>query len=566
MGSVVKGKEVSRKRRWRPCFVLAVSRPNPGDAPTGWATALTMMQSCRKIHMVQFRVDWQNLESTLGVYNGSDWAKIDQYLSDINFSEDNGGQRVASIIINIKRFDSANEADPVYDIVPAYMKDNPTSGTYNGGQNEYPDQTGFESGRVLCFDNVNVQARVTALANEFGRRYANDPRVHMIGFPEPSYGAIPSRTVNETTHFGGVLAGLNALRAAMPYTQVRCVFNYPRDIMKDWVPLAVASGITLGGSNTLQDENGLGINTSPNIGEYQHLQAHHLAVGVCMEFQKPDFEFSNHPNRIDPATTWGALAVADNGGSVQLQGTGLHGLASGETANTTAADPAAAIQVTTATNNWPAAYYDIVSVNSTLNMTVTNRSALTAATTASIALTTMTVTAVPVGSRIFLGATISAANTGTNDVTPATITAQLTGTGGSTGTYTVSVSQSVTSRTITTSLAAGALTHARAVASGLGDPSAGLSIAPAGGYPLGSGFTYDNGNTYTGYVPTKKQIIDFAVTDLFINYAIITYNTDINTRSGRSNNDDWVSYLNSMVGNNTISGGLITTRPTNLDV
>ena len=561
MGYIVKGKEVSRKRRWKPCFCLAVSRPNPGDTPTGWTTALTMMQSCRKIHMVQFRVDWQNLESTLGIYDGSDWGKIDQYLSDINFSEANGGQRVASILINIKRFDSANEADPVYDIVPAYMKDDPLTGTYNGGQNEYPDQTGFESGRVLCFDNVNVRARFTALANEFGRRYANNPQVHMTGFPEPSYGAVPSRTVNETTHFEGVLAGLNALRDAMPFTQVRCVFNYPRDIMADWIPLAVADGITLGGSNTLQDENGLGINTAPNIGEYQHIQAHDGTIGICMEFQKPDFEFSNHPNRIDPATTWGALTVANNGGSVQLQGTGVHGLANGEVVNTTAADPPAAIQVTTATNNWPAAYYDIVSVDSTLNMTVTNRSALTAAVTASITAFTMTVTSVPAGSRIFLGATIS----GTG-VTAATITAFVTGAGG-TGTYTISVSQTVASRTITTSLAAASLTHARAVASGLGDPSAGLSIAPAGGYPLGSGFTYDpNGNTYTGYVPSKKQIIDFAVTDLFINYAMITYNTDINTRSGRNNNDDWVAYLNSMVGNNTISGGLITARPANLDV
>jgi len=68
--------------------------------------------------------------------------------------------------------------------------------------------------------------------------------------------------------------------------------------------------------------------------------------------------------------------------------------------------------------------------------------------TASITLTTMTVTAVASGT-ILIGHTIS----GTGVTAGTTITAQLTGTTGSTGTYTVSASQTVSSTIITSSFA-----------------------------------------------------------------------------------------------------------------
>ena len=67
--------------------------------------------------------------------------------------------------------------------------------------------------------------------------------------------------------------------------------------------------------------------------------------------------------------------------------------------------------------------------------------------TASVALTTMTVTAITSGT-LLIGQTISGSG-----VTTATITAQLTGTTGSTGTYTVSASQTVSSTTISSSFA-----------------------------------------------------------------------------------------------------------------
>jgi hypothetical protein len=67
--------------------------------------------------------------------------------------------------------------------------------------------------------------------------------------------------------------------------------------------------------------------------------------------------------------------------------------------------------------------------------------------TASVTLTTMTVSAITSGA-ILIGHTISGSG-----VSSATVTAQLTGTTGSTGTYTVSVSQTVTSGTISSSFA-----------------------------------------------------------------------------------------------------------------
>jgi hypothetical protein len=67
--------------------------------------------------------------------------------------------------------------------------------------------------------------------------------------------------------------------------------------------------------------------------------------------------------------------------------------------------------------------------------------------TGSVLLTTMTVTAITSGT-LLIGQTISGSG-----VTSATITAQLTGTTGSTGTYTVSVSQTVASTTISSSFA-----------------------------------------------------------------------------------------------------------------
>lgn len=306
------------------------------------------------------------------------------------------------------------------------------------------------------------------------------------------------------------------------------------------------------------------INAAPGIGEFQHLKINDGELGQLVELQRPEMRYSNLSIIKEPASTWvGTISVADNGGNFQWQSTGAHGMTAGETVNTS--DAGAAIRLLAAVNNNPSGYYDILSVDSDNNLTVTNRSALTCAATASIAGTTMTVSAVPAGKRIFLGATISGSG-----VTAATITAFGTGAGG-TGTYTVSVSQTVASTTITTSLAARSLTYARAVASGLGSPAAQVSLAPAGGYPygtdpLGNVFSYDPGITgdSMGYVPSKKHLIDFCVTELKCRYIMITYDTEVNTRSGLPNDEDFVRYLNSMEGKHTFGGGLVLTRPSNV--
>jgi len=498
---ILKGRSPGNRVRFRPGFGLAVARGTETGDPTSWSTILTTLKTCKKLRIVQVRIGWSQLESTLGTYGtGGDWAKLEQWLDDLNFSMADGGPRDISIFINTKLFHQ------LWNIVPAYMLDDPTTGTYNGGQNDYPTQPGFVAGRVLCFDNANVVTRFTALANEIGRRYRDNPRVHIIGFPESSYGATPSRAVDEHVHFDGVLTSLSSLKAAMPTTLIRTVFNYPRDIMDTWVTEMVDAGIHLGGGpNSAQDEDGLSINSNPNIGEFQHLKTHDGVLGKLMEIQRPEMQYSNLPNRKRPASTWGTLTLADNGGFLQLQGSGAHGMTAGDHVDTFDAEPDAGIEIENAVGNFPAGYLDIKSVDSANNLTVINRSAWSGPT-----------------------------------------------------------------------LAAGALRFSHVASRSLTSPAAQVALAPAGGYPYGTAdggsgnpsvsFTYDPGisGNSTGYVPSKKQLIDFCVQELSCNYIMITYETDVNSRSGLGEDVDFIQYLNTMIGNHTFGGGLVSTRPTNV--
>lgn len=498
MGYIKKGEEVSRKFRFKPAFGLAVTRNNvhlsPGVAvdPTGWSTVLSLLPTCPKLHIVQFRVDWINLETAFGIYDGVDWAKIDELISELEFSPTDGGPRKVSILFNTKLFHQD------WNIVPDYM----LTGTYSGGQADYPAKPGFSEGRIMRFDNANVVARFTALANEFGRRYANDPRIHIVGFPESSYGQAPDGlTAGEVdalylAHFAGVKSCLQALRTALPRTLLRAVFNYDRSTMSTWIPDITSggspiSGLALGGPNAAQDEPGLGINT-PYKGEFEHLKDLEGIAIKMMEIQRPEMDYSNLDNRKKPASTWGTLTFADNGGFLQIIGSGAHGMTAGDTVD--AFDATAGIQ-NTAAGNFPAGYLNIKSIDSNFAVTVTNRAGWTGPT-----------------------------------------------------------------------LAAGALRFADVAARSLTSPAAGVKLAPAGGYPFGSGFTYDPGITgdSTGYSPSKKQLVDFCVQELGCHYIMFTYDTATNIRSGLENTDDFIRYLNSMVGKNTISGGLSTVIPTNL--
>ena len=118
--------------------------------------------------------------------------------------------------------------------------------------------------------------------------------------------------------------------------------------------------------------------------------------------------------------------------------------------------------------------------------------------TGSVAGTTLTVTAVGAGSVLGVGQTL----TGTNIDPNTTIVSQLTGTAGSTGTYTVSISQTVASEAITVS--GGGLTLTGANTSGIfviGMSITGTNI-PAGTVITGYGTATAGGaGTYTTNQP-----------------------------------------------------------------
>lgn len=489
---IIKGRPPNNKVRFRPSIGLAVARSTETGDPVNWATILTELKTCKKIRLVQFRLGWTQLESALGTYGtGGDWAKLEQWLDDLDFSMVDGGPRDVSIFFNTKLFHQS------WNIVPSYMLDGLDGlGPYGGGQNNYPAVPGFVAGRVLRFDKAAVRTRFTALANEFARRYKDNPRVHIVGFPESSYGGTPDLPVDENVHFSGVTTCLTALKTAMPTTLVRAVFNHPKDIMATWFPAMVLANAAhlVGGPNSAQSEPGLGIN-SPDKGEFQHLKDIAGNVGVIMEFQRPEMEYDNLDNRKRPASTWlGTMTFANNGGNLQLVGSGAHGIPIDNTVDTV--DASAGIQLTGAAGGFPAGYLNILSVDTANAITVTNRSAWT--------------------------------------------------TGGA--------------------LAAGALAFTHVASRGLTSPASVVRLAQAGGYPFGSGFTYDPGITgnSTGYVPSKKQLFDFVVQELSSNYVMVTYDQNVNTRSGLNNFDDFIQYINSMEGNHTFGGGLVTTRPTNI--
>lgn len=116
-------------------------------------------------------------------------------------------------------------------------------------------------------------------------------------------------------------------------------------------------------------------------------------------------------------------------------------------------------------------------------------------------------------------------------------------------------------------LAAGDLRFSHVASRGLTSPASAVRLAQAGGYPYDSyGFTYDPGlsGDYTGYVPSKKQLFDFVVEDLGAHYIMITFDQNVNTRSGLANDEDFFRYIDAMAGNHTFGGGLSQTIPSNI--
>lgn len=517
---VIKGKSPGGKIRFRRGVGLALARDSetgdpslpasPGITRKEWnPDILNRLKSCKKVRIAQLRVGWSQLEFGLGNYVGGDWDKLDQWLDDTNFSEADGGPKDISVLINTKLFHQNWNIVPNY-MLPYHATNNPTGdpggATYSGGQADYPATPGFVAGRVLRFDNVNVQARLTALANEIGRRYKNNPRIHIVGVPESSYGQEPSGFADADAveafyqlHFAGVKVFLQALRTALPQTIIRAICNYERRTMSTWIPAlatggSAIAGLALGNPNSAHSEPGLGINT-PYKGFFQHIKDLDGIVIKIAEMQRPEMGFDNLDNRIRPASTWGALTLGDRGdGYLQLRGFGDHGLAIGNTVDTI--DAGGGIQLTgSGAGGFPAGYLDVISVDSAKNVTVVNRAAWS---------------------------------------------------GG---------------------LAAGDLRFSHVASRGLTSPASAVRLAQAGGYPYDSyGFTYDPGlpGDYTGYVPSKKQLFDFVVEDLGAHYIMITFDQNVNTRSGLANDEDFFRYIDAMAGNHTFGGGLSQTIPSNI--
>lgn len=559
---IAKGIPLDGKRRFNPGYYIALQKLAPTSAPTGYAEALQLLKDNPILDGLQLRLGWVVLEAALGVYDDpticTGWAEFDGYLDDLgSLPANQGGPRKISVLFDVKRF------DVLYDLVPSYLRDG-INGFYGDGQFNYDAYPGFAGGRNLKFQNANVRARLNALMAEFGRRYANDPRIELIGFPEATPGTTPTAyypAYNENAHLAGVLECLQSLAISMPWTIVRQLCNYTRAGMAIFVPNLVAAGIpAMGNPDAVMNEAGLGYNTTPGI--YQHQQTYGPKgsndVIIVSEVQKANYYHTTLQKILSPAPTWGGLTLTNNGGALQFTGAGAHGipLTSIETVNTT--DCGASIWVQLAVAGFPAGtYLKFLSVDSANAASFTNRDALTAAFTADIAGNEMTVSAVASGT-IFVGATISGSG-----VSSRTITSVGTGAGG-VGTYNLSgAAQTVTSRTMASSLAAGGLNYANAVAASLGDPwTQVLKANPTSAYPLLHGFTYTpNANTYASFVPEIREILGFLETDIKPSYVIFTYNTEINTRTGKSNIAAVVDHLKSF---NTIHGNLSTQRAVNI--
>lgn len=376
MKGVIKGVPLSGKVRFRPCYGIAVTKTTPTSVPYGWSEVISMLRTCPAIGLVQIRYPWSDLETSLGNYDGNSWAQIQADLDQLKFSASEGGWRKVSIVIDTKRFDW------IYDLVPSYMLDDPFTGTYGGGQLDFGVLDGFSNGRNIRFENANVRERFKALIREFGRRFKNESQIEFITFNEATPGGPIMNGVpyNEDGHFAGILECLSEFKKAMPYTMIRQIYNYSRPGINTFVPNFVAAGLHAGGgADTVPDEPGLGINT-PYWGAYQWHQFYGGKGGnniaIVAEVQNENYPFTNLLNVVKPDPAWGTLTLANNGsGGLQLQGSGIHGMTVGNVVDTVNAS--AGFQVKTAAGNFPVGYLNILSVDSTQNVTVTNRAAWT---------------------------------------------------------------------------------------------------------------------------------------------------------------------------------------------
>lgn len=364
-----KGSTLGNKPRFRPGHYLAGIRSAGGISTlTGETTLFDTransgeLATCPALRGIQVRFNWADLETAEGVY---DFSNITKYLNLLKFASVDGGTKLLMILLEFKTFSDS------YHVVPTYMRDG-INDTYGGGEFAY-----VGAGYAVRFDNTNVQARFTALANALGAQFADNDQIEMVSFtetsiPNPDNAAIYTDIGIEQfieNCLSGMLVFGSAIKAAMPRTIIRIMANSPRQGMQavNFVGELVSRGIpALGAPDTFASVPSY--MNSAYTGLWQYVQDNQGILVMAFEVQRRDFYFDNNTALSKPANGWIAdCTVSDNGaGKVRLtSATVLHGYSTSVLTDTTGAKEAVVVDIVTSVNGFTAGTYEILSIVST---------------------------------------------------------------------------------------------------------------------------------------------------------------------------------------------------------
>lgn len=197
---------------------------------------------------VLLRFKWTQLEgSILGDY-AAGIALLKHYLADISAYP---GRRLI-IFIQIKTFDPADHAVPLYMRTNSTYADNTTAYTGSGtGQYIYDSDNGNPAGGG-CVPNMHINSvrdRFTALMQFYASEFNSDERIEAIAFTEASINrprGAPSNWAQLPNWYNNMRDSLIASRAYWSNVQLSQWINAPRSNMATFAPELVAAGIGLG--------------------------------------------------------------------------------------------------------------------------------------------------------------------------------------------------------------------------------------------------------------------------------------------------------------------------------
>jgi|CXWL01.1.fsa_nt_gi hypothetical protein len=217
----------------------------------------TELPSVSALRGIQTRISAVDLMPSPGVYDFTEIHSLADSLEAVS-----GPTRRLMLMIEMK------DPDFTRHIVPAWMRDDPISGTYEGGEYTYDSDPGFADGYQVRMDNANVRARFYELADALGAEFGNDPRIEMISIPETSLpdpaitgSGLPGNldvVVDYAAHYAGYIELGRRLRVAFPRTIIRTMVNYVEPVGSNpavpYVQAAVDAGIQgFGWPNTKPD-------------------------------------------------------------------------------------------------------------------------------------------------------------------------------------------------------------------------------------------------------------------------------------------------------------------------